>query len=74
MGSFVCVFLGFGNGVDGGGFVDELCFWVLLLGNAMGVFLWNGNFLVGGCGVRCDFFFLGSYAGDLDRDPRVLEP
>ena len=50
MGSFVCVCLGFGNGVDGGGFVDELCFWVLLLGNdgrmgnAMGVFLWNGNF------------------------------
>lgn len=79
MGSFFA-YLGFGNGVDDGGFVDELCFWVLLLGNdgrmgnAMGVFLWNGIFLVGGCGVRCDFFFLGSYASDLDRDPGVLEP
>ena len=77
MGSFF-VYLGFGGGVEDGGFVGGLLFVLLLgndgrMGNAMGVFLWNGNFWreVAVCVV---IFFLGSYAGDLDRDPRVLEP
>lgn len=61
MGSFVCVCLGFGGGVADGveGFL-LYCFWGNdgRIGNAMGVFLWNGNFWweVAVCVVI--FFFL----------------